>query len=335
MNICVSSTINWNPGDEFIRYGVINLLKKLLGKEHNYFIWNRNPDFFEKAWQKDSMKEEFWSNSVHPADLAWMDAFVFAGTPEWFGNPTYPIYAEALKNKKPLILLGAGAGRPLDLMSSLEKQVLRSPKTFLCVRSIGLAEELKKIDISAHTLPCPAILCQTNDYNNKEQTGRIGFLLQTSSVLNQQSDLRFAQDFFRLPPQRNYILLASYIDEARENCKKQVPFRFSFEPKDYFDFYKECDWIVTTRLHGVLSSLACGVPAVLLADTSNVRIQSSAALYKEILPVATSLKDGLQIVQELSGKQYIALRQNILQFKKDLEAQYIHLLRDFLHSIGL
>lgn len=28
MNICVSSTINWNPGDEFIRYGVIYLLKK-------------------------------------------------------------------------------------------------------------------------------------------------------------------------------------------------------------------------------------------------------------------------------------------------------------------
>lgn len=29
MNICVSSTINWNPGDEFIRYGVLYLLKNI------------------------------------------------------------------------------------------------------------------------------------------------------------------------------------------------------------------------------------------------------------------------------------------------------------------
>ena len=42
MNIVFSTTRQWNPGDEFILLGCINLLKKQLG-EFNPIIFNRNP----------------------------------------------------------------------------------------------------------------------------------------------------------------------------------------------------------------------------------------------------------------------------------------------------
>ena len=346
MNICVSSTINWNPGDEFIRYGVLYLLKKILGQEHNYFIWNRNPDFFKQGWKDDSLKTNFWSNSLQEKDLPFMDLFVLAGTPEWIGNPTLPIYQEVQRTKKPFLLLGVGSGRPLDQLTPLENEVLQNSTTLVCVRSAGLAQELKEKNIHAYTLPCPSLFCHSMDNQKGALTGKIGFLLQSSSLLNQQSDLRFVQEFWKIAPNPHYELMASYIDEVRENYKQGLACSFSFEPRDYFDMYKKCDWLVTTRLHGALSSLSCGVPAVLLADEANVRIQSTAALYKDILPVANSLQQALDFINSpsfggvlpaysLSGKAphklvlYSKIQGKIAAFRQNLSLQYTNLLQEF------
>lgn len=335
LNICLSSTVNWNPGDEFIRYGVRNLLEKLIGNRHNYFIWNRNPDFFYKAWADDRVKENFLSNSCSRQDLSYMDLFVFAGTPEWFGNPTAPLYKEIERRHVPSLFLGLGAGRDPKHLNKTEKKVLNADTSFVSNRSNTLAEELNQEDVKGvHTLPCPAVLCvKGTEYAPRQKTGKIGFLLQTTEVSCQNSKISFAQEFFNLLPNPNYELLASYIAETRVAAQKSIKARFSFEPQDYFAIYQDYDFLITTRLHGALSALSAGIPAILVTEPTNERVQTAAVLYKEVLPVADSVGGALEILKAYqSDAVYEAHRRKIFDFKSSVEKCYISLLEDFFRK---
>lgn len=334
LNICLSSTVNWNPGDEFIRFGVRNLLEKLIGNRHNYFIWNRNPDFFYKAWADDRVKENFLSNSCSYEDLSYIDLFVFAGTPEWFGNPTAPLYKEIERRHVPSLFLGLGAGRDPKHLNKTEKKVLNDAFSFVSSRSNTLAEELSAHGVNGvHTLPCPAVLCAREEYAPRQKTGKVGFLLQTTEVINQNSKISFAEEFFNLPPNENYELIASYIAETRTAAKKGIKARFSFEPQDYFAIYQDYDFLITTRLHGALSALSAGIPAILVTEPTNERVQTAAVLYKEVLPVADSVGGALEILKAYqSDAVYEAHRRKIFDFKSSVEKCYISLLEDFFRK---
>ena len=46
-NIVISGTNFWNPGDDFVRDGVIEILKNLFhGYQLNFLFYNFNQDFF-------------------------------------------------------------------------------------------------------------------------------------------------------------------------------------------------------------------------------------------------------------------------------------------------
>jgi len=69
MNILVSSTRQWNPGDEFIFFGVQNLLKEALkGQRINWILYDRNPDLFIDGFNNPVHKEKIWGNSFHHED---------------------------------------------------------------------------------------------------------------------------------------------------------------------------------------------------------------------------------------------------------------------------
>ncbi|MBQ9971014.1 MAG: polysaccharide pyruvyl transferase family protein [Elusimicrobiaceae bacterium] len=332
LNICLSSTVNWNPGDEFIRFGVKNLMEKIIGNNHNYFIWNRNPDFFNSAWKDDRVKENFLSNSCSRQDLSYMDLFVFAGTPEWLGNPTEPLYKEIARRNAPALFLGLGAGRDIKRLTKTEKKVLNADTSFVSSRSNTLAEELNQEDVKGvHTLPCPAVLCvKGTEYAPRQKTGKIGFLLQTTEFSCQNSKISFAQEFFNLLPNPNYEFLASYIAETRVAAQKGIKARFSFEPQDYFAIYQDYDFIITTRLHGALSALSAGIPAILVTEPANERVQTAAVLYKEILPVVDSIGKAVELLSSYQTTEiYEAHRRKIMDFKASVEKLYLPLLEEF------
>ena len=59
MNILLSSTRQWNCGDEFIAIGVKNILKNLKPfKNANFFIYNRAPDLHFLRHEKFPYKGE-------------------------------------------------------------------------------------------------------------------------------------------------------------------------------------------------------------------------------------------------------------------------------------
>lgn len=118
MNIVFSTTRQWNPGDEFILMGCINLLKQHI-EDFNPIIYNRNPQI-RRARKYDIIKsidniagkdfvEKFLDNSVKerpPLDYA--DMVVFAGSPEWRGRRMTKLYSSILEYDIPSLFLGLG-----------------------------------------------------------------------------------------------------------------------------------------------------------------------------------------------------------------------------------
>ncbi|MCL2390718.1 MAG: polysaccharide pyruvyl transferase family protein, partial [Endomicrobia bacterium] len=112
-NILFSTTRQWNPGDEFILLGCINLLKELY-PGFNPVIYNRNPairqekysnlNFFRNTfWERVSCKSKglsdaflrmgFFDNSFKDnTDASFLDLAVFAGSPEWYGYRNAKLY---------------------------------------------------------------------------------------------------------------------------------------------------------------------------------------------------------------------------------------------------
>lgn len=318
LNVCISSTLNWNPGDDFIRLGVRRLLQSTLRTRVNYFIWNRNPDFFLNPWSDCRIKEEFLSNSCSSEDLRYMDLFVFAGTPEWFGQPTEPLYREILSRRVPALFLGLGDGKDLGTLSKTEKRVLNSDFSLCLCRSVALAEQLRGEGVlNVRALPCPAVLCAPETAAAVQPPkGKIGFLLQTTDISCQNSQISFAEEFWRLPENPAQELLCSYIAEARQAASKGKRFRYSYAPEDYFDLYQHYDWIVTTRLHGAISALSAGVPAVLVRAEDNLRVKNAADLFRDVLPSCSSLGQALLMCEAADERAYRTLREKILRFKQ-------------------
>src|ERR1700730_9064305 len=97
LNILISSTRQWNPGDEFICKGVKRIMSQVTGTSHNWLLWNRNPDLFLKRWEDARLRTDFLTNSQREPMLDVTDLVVFAGTPEWTGPAVSRVYRELLR----------------------------------------------------------------------------------------------------------------------------------------------------------------------------------------------------------------------------------------------
>jgi len=90
LNILFSTTRQWNPGDEFIFFGIRNILTEL-GIKFNTIIYNRHPSinppptFRRHRWSKLE-KYPNMDNSFFLDIPAAVDYVIIAGSPEWTGG---------------------------------------------------------------------------------------------------------------------------------------------------------------------------------------------------------------------------------------------------------
>ena len=148
-NILFSTTRQWNPGDEFILLGVINILKEIL-KDFNPIIYNRNPSirpkysylnflynsrffsnrfFLLKSQLESFFRIGFYDNSFKDyTSLDFMDTVIFAGTPEWFGARLLPLYKKLLNYEKPILFLGIGTALENKKIKPIYDKVLNKAK---------------------------------------------------------------------------------------------------------------------------------------------------------------------------------------------------------------
>jgi hypothetical protein len=324
LNILISSTRQWNPGDEFILLGVRNLLNEAINKPINWVLYDRNPDLFVDGWNNALHKELFWTNAFSRRNFVPFDLAVIAGTPEWFGKPMVSFYETVRKYEIPLIIIGAGyySDAPIDF-SEDEKYCLNKLSKIITVRDNYASKVFSNMNLPHLILPGPALFASP-DHFYPTSAERIGFILQTDETPPHSitSSLKDAGIKAAIDGQKNGFdveIVCFYIDELAELIQKEITqVRYSYASIDYLSILKSYDVIVSTRLHGAILANSLGKPAFLL--NKDPRCKGSAELFPFIFMehpenVVTKLKKidvaavgkGLQQWRERTKSEYMAL----------------------------
>ncbi len=353
MNIVFSTTRQWNPGDEFIMLGCINLLREHLGS-FNPIIYNRNPQIrrarkydiikgFDKLAGKD-LAEKFLDNSVKdrpPLDYA--DLVVFAGSPEWRGRRMTKLYESIQEFNLPAIFLGIGTSGPFNFDSQhftqMEQEVIKN-SLLITTRDSATQEGLNPL--KTHLLPCPALFSSSSE-NVVEEVNRIGIIYGTSSATASNNISKETDSYLKklysaiireIGKDIEIEFISHYIDELSP-FKKDYPgqiLNYSYDSKDYFDIYKKFDLVIGYRVHGIGISASMGIPGIMISH--DPRAATVKGFQAEMFNVGDSIEKVVENIQEImltvkNRSQQIAThkqktRQDYLElFKKRLNLNHL------------
>ena len=324
-----STTRQWNCGDEFILFGVINILKNSIGS-FNPIIYNRNPDIrpigtskgfrnlkFQRGYTQDKdlclltsyLRIGFHDNSIKfDSDLSKISMAFFAGSPETFGHRNYNFFEHILKNKIPLMALGIGwFGNVLDFEKEIYKKAL-----LVTVRD----EELLKHDflknINAVYLPCPALQAAPKEKEKKVKSVKkialgLGVKLE-NSVINACIDDKtydFSVDLYNKLIQKygskyEFSIVCHYVDEIaiahKIFDKYGIDVLYAFDAKDYIELYRNFDLVISPRVH------ACGMSSSLGIPNINISHDHRAGTCKGFLSDFINLKTPLEDIYAIFEK---------------------------------
>ncbi|NLK66695.1 MAG: polysaccharide pyruvyl transferase family protein [Campylobacteraceae bacterium] len=351
MNIVFSTTRQWNPGDEFILMGTINLLNEHFTiKERDGFnpiIYNRNPQT-RRARKRDIIKmidnflgkdfiEKFKDNSVKdrkPLDYA--DLVVFAGSPEWVGRRLKKLYSEIINYKIPTIFLGIGTGsdKPLvyrDAVNQMEARVFENFTKLATARDEYAFNAIKHFDF-ARLLPCPALFASKTHrkVQNVKKIGLIYSTVNSEGGNNVSSEThKFILDFYKklLKEQGDkyeFEFIAHYIDELSE-FKKDFPnetMRYSYDSKDYLDIYAKYDFVIGCRVHGVGISASLGIPGLMISHDE--RCKAAKGFLSDSISIEILIDEAIKIVNE-NVKNIEEKSKAVIEHKEKTKQEYMEL----------
>ena len=257
--ILFNTTRQWNPGDEFILQGVQNLL----ACQHTPIIFNRHPDLKWGVTRDNSfnLKKHLLTN---------VDYYIAAGTPEWETRGLWPLFDKLIEAQTPCSWLGIGqAPRVQERLAHL---FLNQTDVIAC-RDRGALGACRKYNPTL--LPCPAFFASEV---NKSRTmlKRLGVIYMTSRTgANRISEADAAalreliSDLLREHP--NLVIVCHYLDEFLEakSLWPEQEIRYSYDSRDYPDFFLDLDLVVGHRLHGVILAASTGAPGILLAGSDD------------------------------------------------------------------
>lgn len=248
MNILISTTTNWNPGDQWILKGCKNILKHIF-PQANYIHYDRSPnnmiDWPNDQNIKSGLRGTFMNN---PIEWSKIDLVVLAGSPEFLHHPLAPIYEGLASHPEiPLWAIGVGYTEPYFVLpfTDAETKVLTRESTLIITRQKELTKrlfiELRK---PSYPLPCPALFC-LEDYPEKTR----GTLLP------------------------NHI--AHSLDELTDETY------FSSDPYDMLNFIGSHKFVTSKRLHGAIAAISSGAFTTL--ENDSFRAQSAIEMFKEVM----------------------------------------------------
>jgi polysaccharide pyruvyl transferase WcaK-like protein len=351
-NILFSTTRQWNPGDEFILFGTINILEKT-HKKFNKIIYNRNPEIRQTMMHLNPLRTKkfskiffkglgrinafirigFFDNSFKDqTDPKLIDLVVFAGSPEWIGNRLRSLYEMILKNNIPVIFLGIGTGQTSNQinLTKINEPFLSVLKKSLIIttRDEELKEKLK--EINAICLPCPALFSSKTEKKIKK-VKKIGLIYATNDTIplsrvNKKTEDYLIKIYPELIKKYDCEIICHYIDdlEKAEKIFKNCEINYSFDAKDYIKIYKKFDLVVGTRLHGIGISASMGIPGILIGHDS--RTQTAKGFLADISEVGE--KEKLSKIIEKNIKSIHTKNKEIIIHKKHTMKKYIKLIKE-------
>jgi hypothetical protein len=299
-NILVAATRQWNPGDEFILFGVQNLI----GENNNYIIYDRNPDLLPL--------KKIWSNSWKKQSLEKIDSVIIAGSPEWMGNALQPLFSSCL-NKKQISFLGIGNTSNKVNLTNLDIQTLRNAKIII-TRDEITKQSLLNYKIKSITLPCPAFYA-SKITKNIEKINKIGFVIQSNEIESQKISKDLMQKsldiYNKLKDIYEVNFIYHYINELFN-----IPFKgdYSYDAKDYINIYNKYDLIITTRLHGAVLASSLGIPSILLNTDARCISCSNQIPY-----IINNFNYEINFIKEINVKE---INENLIKFKNESFINY-------------
>lgn len=340
-NVLISSSRQWNPGDEFILFGVRRLLESVLGPSINYILWNRNPDLFVDRWRDSYFRPSLLTNSAIEPTLDVIDLVVLAGTPEWFGRPVERIFRELLRYPDvPLLALGVGGTGPGFVFAPHEREVFLRENALIVCRNPMLAEEVDEQigPDKALLMPCPALFSSPartpRPVESFERTRPV-ITVQGDCVENQSAPTEFVDQLVRVmdetPDEAGTCYVAHYIDEFLRfsRLNQDADIFYSYEPLDYIRFFREdMRALLASRLHGAIASLSCGTPASLV-NFGSARLNDASKPFGDLLP-NLKFDDALDWLRSLTPEQCAERSEAVLSFKQSTFERYLEILTPFI-----
>lgn len=264
MNILISTTTNWNVGDDFIRMGVQHLLDEIY-PDANYIHYDRNPNNFI-SFPDNQTPKKYQLGNIMTGTIDWesIDLVVLAGSPEFLHEPLQPIYEGLLTRPEiPLWVIGVGYTYPqlLKRLTVAEKTVLSRPTTKIIVRQHDLKKILTEqgINNEINVLPCPAIFCN-GEYIPKH-TKDILYIVDNENIAMNGNVATASIDFFK--------------------SKSNDGLFFDSDPYRFLNKIRQYKRVISQRLHGAIAALSCGAYVDCVGD--DYRIKAAIEQFYEIL----------------------------------------------------
>jgi len=342
-----STTRNYNPGDEFILFGIQNLLREVTGP-FNTVYYNRNPAVqnFRMTFDKEAtigtqtanwyqtMREHFserentWAPEL---GLDFADFAVFAGTPEWVGRMVEPLTTALADFKGPILYLGLGSVEvmnncTIDDLLGVDQTVLKKAD-LITVRDTAAAKFLAPLN--PHELPCPALFSAQAKPRTQKQKIAVSFQ-GTAPTNTQRTDSDVRDYMIKLLEKLNQhftcSVIAHYVDELAE-LKALIPqgidLIYHADAADYIYTYDQFDLVVTTRVHGAGLASALGIPAYAIAHSH--RSQTADGFLAETVDIANESVD--EVFSRIQQCDTPAKSKIILQHQMDSKNRYLEFLK--------
>lgn len=348
-----STTRNYNPGDEFILFGVQHLLRDIIGPFNTVF-YNRNPAVqnFRMTFDKDAtigsqtanwyqtMREHFSEreNSWSPElGIDFADFVVFAGTPEWVGRMVEPL-TSALENfNGPILYLGLGSVEvmndcTIDDLLATDQTALKKAQ-LITVRDTAAAKFLAPLN--PHELPCPALFAANAKLRTDKQQIAVSF--QGTGPANTQRIDTDVRDYMvalleKLNETYSCSVIAHYVDELNELSPllpNGVDLIYHADAADYIGTYDAFDLIITTRVHGAGLAAALGIPSFVV--THSHRSQTADGFLAEMIDTDTDTID--DVAARIDTIDIPAKSEKIFQYQEVTRGQYHELLQPAFSSL--
>ena len=280
-NIVISGTNFWNPGDDFVRDGVIQILRRLFQQYIlNFLFYNFNQDFFPQS------KFSGIHNMAAAGDLdkycEFIDAVVIAGLSA--GNEIKDLYNWIIANGlvDRVYLIGAGYEN-----AYVDKHIYQEPEATIFKNARVITGRTKKIPtfipelgLPYYHINCPAILSVENikGVPAGKKIERIGFSIQIpheKGIVNQAT----GEAMYQLATSILLNMPSKYAVEVVAHHKTEyyhflhllknhdIPVIFSSFYRDLFDIYPRYDLVISTRLHACIFANGFGIPAFIINET--------------------------------------------------------------------
>lgn len=285
--ILYSTTRQYNPGDEFIHFGVMNLLKSI-GIEQNPVIYNRNQEInqplsFLNPLRKIRSQSKFIKllgsflrisqvdnsfKDIHKLDI--YDMVVFAGSPEWASTRLNPLYQKLKNFNKPILYLGLGSFGGSISLDNKKVSILKK-SNLITYRNEELNSFFNDFENASH-MPCPALFSvKSFDHTLKKGKIAIVFGVSNASKGNHVSNMAMqkmitAYKYFSVKDFQVDIV-CHYIDELEMAYKlfPEAHIHYSYDARDYEDIYQEFEYVITSRVHAVGICASLSIPGTLIA----------------------------------------------------------------------